>query len=143
MAFLDNCVKQVRKLKGFPGKMMIKGINIGHAKMADWGLNHLKITAPEEIVDLGCGGGRNAGELLRRFPRARVTAIDYSPLSVEQAAQYNVAAVAAGARFEQMVGGMKTYTAEHIADALKAAGFSKVRIFHHKSKPWIAVLARK
>lgn len=76
MGLLDNCVNQVRKPKGFLGKMMIKGMNIGHAKMADWGLNHLKTITPEEIVDLGCG-------------------------------------------------------------------FSKVRIFHHKSKPWIAVLVRK
>lgn len=35
--------------------------------MADWGLNHLKTIAPDEIVDIGCGGGRNAEELLKRY----------------------------------------------------------------------------
>ena len=41
-------------------------------------------------------GGRNAGELLRRFPRACVTAVDYSELSVEKAKEYNREMIAAG-----------------------------------------------
>ena len=40
-------------------------------------------------------------ELLKRYPGAKVTAIDYSPLSVEQAAEYNKNAVAAGRRVEK------------------------------------------
>lgn len=96
MGFFRNYVNQTRKPEGFLGKMMIKGMNSGHAKMADWGLEHLETAVPEEIVDIGCGGGRNAGELLKKYPEARVTAIDYSPLSVEQAAEYNRRAVAAG-----------------------------------------------
>lgn len=50
---------------------------------------------------------------------------------------------AVGVKFEQIIDGMKTYTAEQIADALKAAGFSKVKTFYHRSKPWIVALARK
>ncbi|MDO4336707.1 MAG: class I SAM-dependent methyltransferase [Eubacteriales bacterium] len=96
MGLFRNYVNQTRKPEGFLGKMMIKGMNSGHAKMADWGLKHLKTVVPEEIVDIGCGGGRNAGELLKKYPEARVTAVDYSPLSVEQAAEYNKNAVAAG-----------------------------------------------
>lgn len=56
----------------------------------------MKTVVPEEIVDIGCGGGRNAGELLKKYLEVRVTAIDYLPLSVEQAAEYNKRAVAAG-----------------------------------------------
>ena len=62
--------------------MMIKGMNSGHAKMADWGMSHLPVTAPKEILDIGCGGGRNVAELLKRYPDYKATAIDYSPLSV-------------------------------------------------------------
>ena len=69
---------------------------IGHAKMADWGFSHLPDIAPEKAVDLGCGAGRNVGELLRRFPDAHVTGVDYSDLSVEQAKEYNRAMIAAG-----------------------------------------------
>ncbi len=42
-----------------------------------------------KAVDLGCGGGRNAGELLKMYPKAHVTAIDYSELSVAKAKEYN------------------------------------------------------
>ncbi|WP_207302793.1 class I SAM-dependent methyltransferase [Olsenella sp. Marseille-P4559] len=47
-------------------------------------------------VDLGCGGGRNAAEPLRRYPTAQVTAIDYAPLSVERTGAYNRAQIDAG-----------------------------------------------
>ena len=47
-------------------------------------------------MDLGCGGGRNAGELLKKYLAAQVTAIDYSALCVEKAKAYNRAMIAAG-----------------------------------------------
>ena len=207
MGLFKNYVSQTRKPEGFLGKMMIKGMNSGHAKMADWGMSHLKTIAPSEIIDIGCGGGRNAGELLKKYPGAKVTAIDYSPLSVEQAAAYNKAAITQGRckvqqgdvshltldegsydlatafetiyfwpglekcfaevakvlkpsgyfvivnesdgldvasqKFEKIIDGMKTYTVEQIEEALHAAGFSKIKTDHHKSKPWITVIVRK
>ena len=206
MGLFKNFVSQTRKPEGFLGKM-IKSMNPGHAKMADWGMSHLKTIAPSEIIDLGCGGGRNAGELLKKYPGAKVTAIDYSPLSVEQAAAYNKDAItqgrckvqqgdashltldeesfdlatafetiyfwpglekcfaevakvlkpggcfmivnesdgldAASQKFEKIIDGMKTYTVEQIEAALKKAGFSEIKTEHHKSKPWITVLASK
>lgn len=96
MGIFRKYVSQTRKPEGIPGKMMIKGMNFGHVKMEDWGMDHLKTISPKEIIDIGCGGGRNAGELLKRYPGAKVTAVDYSSLSVEQAAEYNKNAVAAG-----------------------------------------------
>ena len=207
MGLFKNYVSQTRKPEGFLGKMMLNGMNSGHAKMADWGLSHLKSIAPDRIVDLGCGGGRNAGELLKRYPTSKVTAVDYSELSVEKAAEYNKAAIEAGRctveqgdvsnlmleegaydlatafetiyfwpglekcfsevakvlkpggcfmicnesdgldaaslKFEKIIDGMKNHTVEEIEAALKAAGFYKVKSDHHKSKPWITVLARK
>lgn len=207
MGVYEYCVSQTRKPEGFLGKMMIKGMNAGHTKLADWGLSHLQTIVPKEIVDIGCGGGKNAGELLKKYPGSKVTAVDYSPLSVAQAMEYNKKAIAAGRcvvkqgnvsaltldegkfdlatafetiyfwtglencfrevakvlkpggvfmivnesdgrdetgiRFEQVIEGMKTYTAEQITDALKAAGFSKVKADHHRNKPWITVLAGK
>ena len=96
MGLFRDFVSQTRKPEGFLGKMMLRGMNSGHAKMADWGLGHLQNPAPDSIVDLGCGGGRNAGELLRRYPKAAVTAVDYSELSVEKAKEYNREMIAAG-----------------------------------------------
>ena len=207
MGLFKNYVSQTRKPEGKLGKMMLNGMNSGHAKMADWGLSHLKTIVPERLVDLGCGGGRNAGELLKKYPSAKGTAVDYSELSVAKASEYNQDCIAAGRlevkqgdvsalnlpdntydlatafetiyfwpglekcfsevarilkdggyfmivnesdgtdaaslKFEKIIDGMKCYTAEQIMDALKAAGFSKVKADHHKSKPWITVIAKK
>ena len=207
MGLFKKYVNQTRKPEGFLGKVMIGGMNGGHAKLADWGLAHLPELSASAAVDLGCGGGRNAGELLKKYPTAHVTAIDYSALCVEKAVQYNRAMIAAGrcevrqgnvadlalpaesfdlatafetvyfwpglekcftqaakvlksggyflicnesdgtdptgTKFETIIDGMKSYTAQEIEAALKAAGFSQVTTDHHPAKPWIAVLARK
>ena len=96
MGLFKKFVSQTRKPEGFLGKVMLSGMNSGHATMADWGFSHLPPIMPEKAVDLGCGGGRNAGELLKKYPKAHVTAIDYSDLSVEKAKAFNQAAIAAG-----------------------------------------------
>ena len=96
MGLFRNFVSQTRKPEGFLGKMMVNGMNGGHAKMADWGMSHLTTIAPEEIVELGCGGGRNAGELLKKYPSAKVTAIDYSKVSVGKAKEYNAEEIKSG-----------------------------------------------
>ena len=96
MGLAKNFFSQTRKPEGFLGKMMLGTMNSGHSKLADWGFAHLPAIAPERAVDLGCGGGRNAGEMLKKYPKAQVTAVDYSVLSVEKAKEYNKAMVAAG-----------------------------------------------
>jgi len=96
MGLFRDFVSQTRKPEGFLGKMMLSGMNSGHAKLADWGFTHLPDIMPTKAVDLGCGGGRNTGELLKKYPKAHVTAIDYSDLSVEKARDYNRDMIAAG-----------------------------------------------
>ena len=96
MALLRKIFNQTRKPEGFLGKLMLSGMNSGHAKLADWGFAHLPALSVSAAVDLGCGGGRNAGELLKKYPAAHVTAIDYSPLCVEKAKAYNRDMIAAG-----------------------------------------------
>ena len=96
MGLYKNFVSQTRKPEGVLGKMMVNGMNGGHAKMADWGMSHLTTIAPEEIVELGCGGGRNAGELLKKYPSSKVTAIDYSEVSVGIATEYNAEVIKSG-----------------------------------------------
>ena len=207
MGLFKDYVSQTRKPEGFLGKMMVNGMNGGHAKMADWGMSHLKTIAPEQIVEIGCGGGRNAGELLKKYPSSHVTAIDYSDVSVSKATAYNADSIKSGRcevkqgdvsalnlpdekydlatafetiyfwpglkecfaqvakvlkpggtfmivnesdgtdetslKFEKIIDGMKCHTIEEIEDALKTAGFCEVKYDHHKSKPWITVIARK
>ena len=42
------------------------------------------------------GGGRNAGELMKKYPKAKLTALDYSDISVAKASEYNKKAIAEG-----------------------------------------------
>ncbi len=96
MGLFKKFVNQTRKPEGFLGKMMVGSMNAGHAKVADWGISHLTGIAPKEMLELGCGGGRNAGELLKKYPSAKITAIDYSQVSVNVAAEYNKAMIESG-----------------------------------------------
>ena len=96
MGFMKSFFSQTRKPEGFLGKMMLGTMNAGHAQLADWGFTHLPELAVEQAVDLGCGGGRNAGVLLKRYPKAHVTAVDYSELSVKKAKAYNKTMIASG-----------------------------------------------
>jgi len=96
LSLFKNFFSQTRKPEGFLGKIMLSTMNSGHAKMADWGMRHLPEMNPGYIADLGCGAGRNAGELLKRYHYANVTALDYSDLSVQKAKEYNKEMIAAG-----------------------------------------------
>jgi len=96
MGLFKKFVNQTRKPEGFLGKMMVNGMNGGHAKLADWGMTHLDGIAPANIAELGCGGGRNTKELLKRYPKAKITALDYSPVSVEKAKTLNKDMIATG-----------------------------------------------
>lgn len=96
MGFLNKFFGQTRKPEGFLGKFMVFTMNSGHARLADWGMTHLPEISPKKIVDLGCGGGRNAAELLKRYSGAHVTALDYSDVSVAKAADTNKAMIDAG-----------------------------------------------
>ena len=96
MGLFKDYVNQTRKPQGRLGKMMLNGMNSGHAKMADWAISHLQTVVPDKLVDLGCGGGRNVGVLLKRYPSAKGTAVDYSDLSVEKAKDYNEVVISEG-----------------------------------------------
>lgn len=96
MGLLKKFFSQTRKPEGFLGKMMVGGMNGGHAKLADWGMSHLEVSAPANIAELGCGGGRNAAELMKSYPGAKLTALDYSELSVRKTREYNKKSIEEG-----------------------------------------------
>lgn len=119
MGLFRKYVSQTRKPEGFLGKLMIRGMNGGHAKLADWGMSHLSGIHPSGIAELGCGGGRflicNESD-----------GMDKTSL-----------------RFEKIIDGMTCYTKEQLAAALESAGFSKVTADLHPNKPWLTVVAVK
>ena len=83
MGLFRRYVNQTRKPEGFLGKLMVLGMNGGHAALADWGMGFLDGVAPKTIAELGCGGGRNAAELL-------------NSVSVEKAKNTNRSAIDSG-----------------------------------------------
>ena len=89
MELLRSFLRNTRKPEGFLGKCMVASMNYAHAALADWGLGYLPETGPVRIAELGCGGGRNIRALLRKYPAATVTALDYSEISVEKARNIN------------------------------------------------------
>ena len=97
MGLLSKIFSNTRKPEGFFGRMMVNGMNGGgHARLAEWGLSHLTLTADANVLDVGCGGGANVARLLKRCPKGTVTGIDYSPVSVKKSTEVNAAAIAAG-----------------------------------------------
>jgi len=96
MEIFSKFFNNARKPEGVLGKIMVSTMNSGHAKLADWGFSHLPPLTPEKAADLGCGGGRNVGELLKKYPNVHVSAIDYSDISVAKARDYNKQYIQAG-----------------------------------------------
>ena len=96
MGILKVFFNNTRKPEGLLGRCMVGSMNHAHAALADWGLSHLPETGPAEIAELGCGGGRNIRALLRKYPAATVTALDYSKISVEKARSVNRKGLQAG-----------------------------------------------
>ena len=57
MGLFKDFINQTRKPEGFLGKLMVNGMNSGHAKLADWGMSALDGVSADCIAELGCGGG--------------------------------------------------------------------------------------
>ncbi len=96
MGLLKKFFGNAGKPEGFMGRVMIAGMNMFHARVARWGMSRLKIDAPSRIAELGCGGGKNIRDLLEKYPSSHVTGLDYSPLSLEKAKEFNRDMITAG-----------------------------------------------
>ena len=96
MGILNKLFGNTKKPEGFWGKLMVDGMNRGHAPLADWGMSFFGDIRPKSILDCGCGGGRNVAELLKKYPQAEVTGLDYSEISVKKSQEVNADAVTQG-----------------------------------------------
>ena len=82
--------------KGLLGKIMVNRMNIHHKELSTWGRENIPDFSPSTILEIGCGGGRNTKELLKKYPKAKVVAIDYSEVSVNKTKKYNKKEIKAG-----------------------------------------------
>ncbi|MBR6443993.1 MAG: class I SAM-dependent methyltransferase [Firmicutes bacterium] len=96
MGLFKKFFNMTRKPEGILGKMMINTMNKGHGMMSDWGMSFLDGVEASNICELGCGGGKSAAKLMKRYPEAKLTAVDYSPVSVQKASELNAGEISAG-----------------------------------------------
>lgn len=94
MSIFNNFIKNTAyPSTTFWGRLMLAGMNHGHQKMALWCIeNHIKLSGNEDVLDIGCGGGQNIANFLKRT-NGKVHGIDYSPASVAKSLKKNKNAV--------------------------------------------------
>ena len=73
-----NFFENTRKPRGFGGKLMTKMMNIGHAKLSQWGFSNISVNPDAAVLDVGCGGGANIVAWLGKCGNGHVTGMDYS-----------------------------------------------------------------
>jgi ubiquinone/menaquinone biosynthesis C-methylase UbiE len=93
MYILKDFFMNMRKPNGLGGKITLWLMNIGHNKMAKWGLSYLNIKHDDIILDIGCGGGKNIARMLKKTIGGKVYGLDYSQLSVNNSIIYNQKAI--------------------------------------------------
>ena len=71
-------------------------MNIGHAKLSQWGFSNISVNSDAAVLDVGCGGGANIVAWLGKCGNGHVTGMDYSKVSVAESQKLNVAAIKQG-----------------------------------------------
>ena len=85
MGFYQN----TRKPVGFGGTIMVRLMNVCHSPIATWGFSKLTMRDNLNILDIGCGGGKNIATWLRKSKNSHVTGLDYSEVSVDESSKKN------------------------------------------------------
>lgn len=117
MGFIKNFFANTRKPQGFLGKLMVGGMNKGHAKCADWGLDYSDVSVE------------------KTKPVHRVLKPGGLFLIVNETDGED----AMGEKWEKMIDGMKLYKGAQLIVHLKNAGFVDVDMNCNADKHWLAV----
>ena len=72
----------LKKPEGFWGRVILHQMNKRHSLLSEWGMSHVEWQQEWNILDIGCGGGANLTQLLRRCSQGKVYGIDISLESV-------------------------------------------------------------
>ena len=88
-SFINKILQNTRKPEGFFGRLVLRGMNRGHASLARWGMGCMEWQADWSVLDIGCGGGANLAQILKRCPAGKAYGIDLSQESVAFARRKN------------------------------------------------------
>lgn len=78
------------------GHAMLHRMNERHKPLYKWGLEHVSLDTPKNILDIGFGGGQNLRNLLQLAPQAKLYGIDYSEASYKKCEELNEEAIQEG-----------------------------------------------
>ncbi|WP_228568486.1 class I SAM-dependent methyltransferase [Campylobacter sputorum] len=81
----DNC----RFPKGKEGKETLLRMNEIHNEGSTWAISNLEFGRNLNILDVGCGGGKNISNLATKFNDSIIYGVDYSSTSVDFASEIN------------------------------------------------------
>lgn len=101
MELINRILQNTRRPDGFWGRVILRGMNRGHARVAAWGMSKLEWQPQWDVLDIGCGGGANISRMLRLCSRGRVCGVDISPKSVAFARKTNRHALGRRCSIEQ------------------------------------------
>jgi ubiquinone/menaquinone biosynthesis C-methylase UbiE len=82
-------VNQCQKPSGWLGRFVLRNMNSRHSTVTDWGLSHISVQEHDNVLDVGCGGGRTIGKLAGITTRGKVFGLDHSNESVAVACKMN------------------------------------------------------
>lgn len=70
------------KPQGREGQIMLERMNIEHYELTGWALEYFVYNESDQILDIGCGGGRTLNRMAEHIGSGHLTGIDYSEVSV-------------------------------------------------------------
>lgn len=93
---LGRLLSQCGRPRGWFGRFLVRGMNLGHYSLTRWGLSKVVIPESANVLDIGCGGGRTLETLASIAKLGKAVGIDYSEDSVAVARKRNQALIVNG-----------------------------------------------
>lgn len=109
----------LKKPEGFWGRVILRQMNKRHSVLSRWGMSHIEWQQEWNVLDIGCGGGANLAELMRRCPQGKAYGIDISQESVLFAQKKNKQYLSSRCFIEQGTVDKLPYT-DHMFDVVTA-----------------------
>lgn len=96
MNLLGTLLSQSGRPRGWFGRILVRGMNLGHSGLTRWGLSKVEIPEQANILDIGCGGGRTLGYLSSQVKLGKTVGIDYSEDAVAVSRKRNQKLIVSG-----------------------------------------------
>ena len=151
---INSILQNTRMPEGFFGRIILRGMNKGHASLSRWGLSQIEWKSDWTILDIGCGGGANLKRMADFCPQGKIYGIDISSESVKFArkeikkllnTRFLICCEASDPSDEtwtSRIDGMVVHSAQDLESCLARCGFSNITT-HRRNKENICVIAQK